>query len=238
MPEVVEQFPSPDLAASILAPEPSEDPTSILETDEERAVAVRILPLLAEKANKLAEANKTKQLEAEIDRLRVANEAMIKAKIDELTAANKPLEFGEVQKLISQEYLDIPIKVREGRTKREREFTLCELSQAVEQKFLQKITKSIVPHLKELQTLDWSQGSMAEKITMLVEALPGTLDLLAELAALALDPYGEEKVDAQWVAANMSSKRIMDVVEGQIAVSRFRDFFSAVYRLFPGQRLV
>ena len=70
--EVV-QFPSAEEAATILAPEPSEDPTSILTTDEERAVAARILPLLADKANRLAEANKAKELDKVIVELRAAN---------------------------------------------------------------------------------------------------------------------------------------------------------------------
>jgi hypothetical protein len=72
-----------------------------------------------------------------------------------------------------------------------------------------------------------------DQLQSLVEASPAVLDILCEMVAVCLDPWGEAKpkVDEKWVKRHFSSNRILAVIMGQIECNRYRDFFLNGFRL-------
>jgi hypothetical protein len=224
-----EQLPTKEELDRILS-EPDE--TFRAFTPDEVPIAKRLLPMIARKAAVEAETKKAKELDMVVSKLKVDNEAMIRAELEKIRSANKPLDPAELEKLISQEYLTIPVRFQTGKTMRE--FTLVELPQEAETKFVRTLQKSLVPHLKRLNSVEWTtNGSVAEKIQQLIETMPELLEIAAELSLTCLDPFGDEGLDVAWIKRYLSTTRIVAVIRGQIAVNRYRDFFSLVSQAFP-----
>lgn len=205
-------------------------------TPEQRQVAFKLLPFVTRKANVAAEANYAKKLQETVNQLTEESRKMMAAEIDNFRKANKPPTPKEIQTLLTQEYAEFKVLIMERKGKNEREFTIREMPQATEMKFLRIIQKSMVPHLKELSSVEWTNGlSVAEKLQRVIDIIPEALDMLAECCSIALDPYEELGVTKDWVQKNLSSFRIMNIIESQIIAGRFRDFFSALSRSIPGQ---
>jgi hypothetical protein len=203
---------------------------------EAHAGALRIIPYLVQRANTAAEAGYAKKLESTVSELKAANSKMIDTELDKMRAANKPPDPKEIEKLLTQEYQEFKVTVYERKGKNQREFVIREMPQATELKFLKIIQQRMVPHLKELSSVEWTSGtSMAEKLQRIIDIVPEALDMLAECCAISLDPYGDEGITKEWVQANLSSFRVMSIIESQIVAGRFRDFFSALSRSIPGQ---
>lgn len=207
-----------------------------LKTPEEKQIGAKILPMIAAKANAMAEANYAKKLDSAVDQLKTENQKWIETQMEEIRKANTPPDANDLEKLLSQEYLEVPVRLMEksGRSTVEKSFVLRELPQATEQKFFKVIQKGIVPLVKEISSVEWtSSETVAGKLQKLIDAGPEILDTLADLCALCLDPFGEEGITKEWVQANMSSNRIVRVIDAQVQVSRLRDFFSGISQLFP-----
>ncbi len=203
-------------------------------TPEEMAVAQKIMPAIVERANKTAEAAHARAMEKEINALKAANEEMIQAEIERFRAQNKPLEPADVEKLLTQSYAEFVVKIRERNKPLEREFTIRELPQAVEKKMLALVQKNLVPHLKEVQSIEWtSTSTVAEKIQRVLDVAPNALDTLSQICQLALDPFDEESITLTWVQTNLSSFRIVAIVEAQMLASKVRDFFASASRFIP-----
>ena len=218
-----------------------EDLLSVLETDEERKVAAKILPGLAAKANSLAEATKAKELKREVEQLTEENRKYIQAELDKIRKANEPLSPEELTKLLSQEYVEFPVQVRIARNGTGvRDFVIRELPVAVERKVLTTIQKTLAPRLKELSSLDWSaEATNLSKLNKMVSMIPGALDTLAECTAICLNPYDEHSdVNGEWVMNNLNVYKMYNVLQAQANASRWRDFFLAVYQAIPGQMTV
>jgi hypothetical protein len=205
----------------------------ILETDEERKVAQKIIPILAKKANELAELNKAKELQKFIEELRGANEVTLKKEIAKIQENSKPPDPKELERLLTQEYQEFKVKILVGVKQVEREFVIHELPQKMEKKFIKEIQKTIGPKLQEAITSQWSGSSVLDNIQRVIDTLPEAMDMMAECCAIALDPYKEEGITAEWVRDNMSSYRIMNVIQAQLTAGRVRDFISAVSRNIP-----
>lgn len=205
-----------------------------------RKAVMKLIPALVQKANSVAkvtaEADYAKRLQTTVDELKVQNQKMIEAKIKEIEDASKPPDPKEIEKLLTQEYMEFKVKVTERKGKAAREFSIRELPQATELKFMKIIEKSLLPYLKELSSVEWTDGmTVAAKLQRLIEIIPSALDMLAECCSISLDPYSDEGITKEWVQANISSFRIMAIIESQVAAGRFRDFFSALFRAIPGQ---
>ena len=232
MSEVIE-LPTREEIDSALA-EPIKDQLFINLTDEETAIAVRILPGITIRANELAQARYTQILDQTITQLKAENEKIIQAEIKKFQDNNKPLEPKDIQVLLTQEYAEFNVKVYEktGKTSRDREFVIRELPQAAELKMMKVIQKAIIPHLRTLNAIEWTAGaSTTEKLQKLIEIVPDAMDTLSDLCAMSLDPYGDESVNKEWVQKNMSSFRIASVIEAQFTASKIRDFFLGGSRL-------
>jgi hypothetical protein len=200
-------------------------------TPEEVAIAQKILPAITVRANELAQANYTRSLEQTITSLKAENEKIIQAEIQKFRDGNKPLEPKDIQALLTQEYAEFSVKLSD-RTGKAKDFVIRELPQAVELKMMKVLQKAIVPHLRELNAIEWNAGtSTTDKLQKLIDIVPEALDTLSDICVMALDPFGDESVTKEWVQRNMSSFRIIAVIEAQFMTSKVRDFFSAGSRL-------
>jgi hypothetical protein len=237
MSDTTNNFPTPEEVTSILA-EPEYDLSDF--TAEEKAVASKVIPIVAAKAFEAArvraEANKAKEISEYVDNLSIQNTEMIQRELEKIKEANKPPSIEDLNTLLSQEYLEMTVRlsVRGENGRQERVFTIRELPQAVETKLLKSVFDLLVPELRKISALEFTPGTTVEqKLGQIVGMLPGAMHLMADLCAMCLDPYGDEKVDGEWVRSNMSSARIRDVLEAQVAVGRIRDFFSQASRIIP-----
>jgi endonuclease III len=208
---------------------------ALFATAEEKEIAARLLPTVVTKAMEAAEAKKAKELTAEVDTLRKANAEMIQRELEKIREEHKPLTPEEIEKLISQEYLTIAVKLHVGRrNKQEKEFIVGELPQKTELEFAKAFTKTIAPIASQLTKDDFKTKSHAELFTFAMNAIPEFAEAIADMAAVALDPFQEEGVTKEWVQQNVSTNRIWHIIEAQLKVNRLRDFISAVSRSIPG----
>src|SRR5262249_50082340 len=127
--------------------DPLEDDLKALPPEAQAALR-SLLPKIADRANRQAEANKTRELQRLSDDLRDEFKKAAEAELAKIREANKPPTPEALQALLSQQYLEFRIEVRDGKDSK-REFVIRELPQKVEKKLYDKIRKSIVPHLKE-----------------------------------------------------------------------------------------
>lgn len=238
--ELVEHPPTREEIEQALAdPEPAQE-LSLL-TPEERAIGAKILPVLAarirQEAQAEAKAEAAKELARQTQELIAQNTRMIEDEVKKLREQMQPPDPKQLEELISQEYGEMTVKVfpRKGSDgQRERDFILRELPQAAEKKMLGMLSKKIVPHLRELASVEWSAAStQAEKMQKVIELIPDGLDVLAACCAICFDPFGDDGISTEWIQNNMGSSRIMNAIEAQLAISKIRDFGSAVYRLLP-----
>jgi hypothetical protein len=228
-----EKIPTPEAVAEALAPEEELTEIKMFDTPEEQAVAKRLLPIVAEKIRVVLEADYAKRLKETVEALKDSNTKMITTEIEKIRAENGPPNPEQLGKLLSQEYQEFEVNLTaEGKA---RHFVIKELPQFAEMQFLRTLQRTLVPHIKELSSVEWtSSGTTAEKIQRLIDIVPEAMDMVAELAATSLDPFGEQKIDKAWVQKNLSSFRIMSIVEAQVVAGRFRDFFYSVFRNIPG----
>lgn len=226
-----EQFPTREELESAV-----EEPVEPIELEslspEEKVIGAKLLPILTAKISQEAEARKAKKLAEEVERLKAANEKMMQDEIQKLRDSQKPPDPKQLEQLLTQEYgeMEVPIKGKSG----PRTFLIRELPQEAEKRLVAIVQKHLVPHLKELAAVEWTASTTtAQKYQRVIDIVPSALDMMAECCAICLDPYTEEGITPDWVQKNMGSLRILNVIEAQMTVSRFRDFISAAYRLFP-----
>src|ERR1017187_7940823 len=224
-------LPTPEEVALALAP-PEDDPLSKL-TKEEAEIVAKILPLLADKANKAAEVKKAKELQSTIEALTQENIKMRDQELQKIRDSNKPPDPKELEKLLTQEYLEFAVKLPTGDGVRE--FVITELPQSAETRLFNTIKKKLVPALKELSAVEWNSSmTTATKLEKVIDSMPMALETMAELTAICLNPFGRTDIDAEWVRNNVSSVRQLNILEAQITASRFRDFGLALSRNLPG----
>lgn len=214
----------------------ADDTADVLEnekfTPKELAIAKRLLPGLVDKisreSRKAADASAAKQLEKQLTAIQAENEENIKTMIEEWKKKNTPPTPEELSTLLNQEYLEFPVKLYlEGKTK---DFVIRELPQSAEKRFVHILQKKVLPNLKDIVGIDFKTETVMERIVTIVDVLPNGLDLLAELAALALYPRGDAK-PIEWLQENISTQRMFNIVEAQFRANRLRDFTSAVSRV-------
>lgn len=214
----------------------ADDSADVLEqenyTPEELVIAKRLLPALVDKvgreSRKAADASAAKELATHLTRIETENDKNVKAAIEEFKKKNTPPSQEELSVLLSQEYLEFPVKLfMEGKTK---DFVIRELPQAAEKKFIHILQKKVLPNLRNVIGLDFSTDTVMERMTKIIDVLPNGLDLLAELVGLALYPRGESQ-SIEWLQDNISTQRMFNIVEAQFRANRLRDFTSAVSRV-------
>src|SRR4051812_41474235 len=80
-------------------------------TPEEAVIGAKILPKLADTANRLARENKSKELAVELTILKEENQKRMQTLLEDTRKANTPLEPAELGKLLSQEYVEFSFAV-------------------------------------------------------------------------------------------------------------------------------
>lgn len=228
--EAVPQGPTQDeLTAAISADE--EEFKGL--TPEEAAVAAKILPAIANKANARAEANKAVELQKIIEQLTASNKKLMETKIEEYRKILTPPTPEELGMLLNQEYVEFPVKLRsKGGT---REFVIRELPLEAEMRLTKMLQKNVGPRIQELSRMKWTDGhNMIQKIEEVIAVVPGMLETVSECVAICLDPFGEdEEISGTWVRRNIGSTKLVEIVHAQLQASRYRDFLSLAGRLFP-----
>lgn len=144
----------------------------------------------------------------------------------------KPPTAEEIQKLLSQEYVEFPIKII-GRDKKERTFVLRELPQKVERKFYREFKERLKNYGPQIAAFAQANiGSTVEQqLFHVLDSIDGAFDIIADGVAICLDPFGEDPdMTTEWVQDNISIKRSWDILEAQSQVNRLRDFFSQLYQ--------
>lgn len=166
--------------------------------------------------------------------LRTETQALIANNMDEWRKSQEPLGPDDLAKLLNQEYVEFPLKLKIKGEETKRTFTICELPQEAEIKFVKIIQKNIIPLVQQVNAAEWTlDGSILEQIQGIMQNLPTALDFAAELTAICLDPWGEDtSIDKVWVTKNISVYRIGAIVAAQFEANKYRDFFSGGFRAF------
>jgi len=206
---------------------------------EEKVVADKLMPHL----KALAKPEVRAELEGEflqretvkLQAITTESRAAVQKAIEEWKKEQEPLTDKEISELLNQEYNTFTV-VLHLRNKTKHEFTLVELPQEIENKFVGLLQKKLIPLMKTLSAAEFKldmDGSATDKLESILQATPDTLTICAQLVAMCLDPFGENnpKIDQQWVTRNMSTYRILAVVLAQVEVNRYRDFFLNGFRL-------
>lgn len=206
---------------------------AMFSTPEEQAIAARLLPFIADKANRIAEGNKAKELEVFCNKLQADNKEMLEAKMEELRKQLTPPSAVEIQALLDQEYLTYTVRVPGAGGGKE--FTLCELPMAVEAKVVKVLDGTLVKRLQELSSVEFTASmNMAEKLQRILKLVPGAAETLSDCIAVCLDPWEEdEEITGDWVRKHLSMARMATVLVAQFEVSRLRDFLSLASRFSP-----
>lgn len=165
---------------------------------------------------------------------------MVAEKFDEWKASQAPLDSSDLKKLLSQEYESFELRVLDTEKKTTRSFRIRELPKAVEVRFVDLARKMIVPYMEHKSWAEFTakfDESFASKIVAILELVPNSLDLLCEICAIALDPFKEENIDAAWVGANLSLRKIQAIIILQIEANKYRDFFLYGFRWFQSLKV-
>jgi hypothetical protein len=202
---------------------------------------------LEQKLRKELEAEYASRLEAEITRIsariREDNTKIVAEAIERYKKELLPPSEQDVQKLLTQEYVEFKMDIRfpvkngpgEGSTEKwqTKTFVIQELPQKVEKRIYKKIKDVLVPFASESAALSMNmlEGDAAKKIVQIMNTFEPLLDVMAGIAAISLNPYGEdEDVTEDWVRDNLSSTRIVKIVTAQLEANRMRDFLSLLFR--------
>ena len=209
-----------------------EDLAVLLQSEEERKVAAKILFPLTAQIQLQAEGKYAARLNTEVTKLVAANKEAMEKELERIREQNRPLTPEEMQALLSQEYLEFKVKLRDGAG--EREFVLRELPMEVETKLLQTIRRTLKDKVQQLATLEFNPGaSILENLERTVAVVPGILETLADFAAICLDPYAEQGITGEWIRKTIGMNRLLAIIQAQMAVGRYRDFWSRISRLTP-----
>jgi len=201
----------------------------VMESNDEKEITLR-MKLQAEFDTRLE--NEVSEI---TKKLIDENNKNFTAQMKKIREEMAPPAEADIQKMLDQEYLEFKFKlvIRKGESQREKDFVIRELSQKAEKRMLKAIKTILVPVASEMQSISLNilDGDVAKKLIHLMNTFEPMLDVLAELAAISLDPYEEdEEVSGEWVKENLSSTKIVKVVTGQMEANYMRDFLSLLFR--------
>jgi hypothetical protein len=208
-------------------------------TEEERQLAAKVgaklLPVLVAKAQTAAEAKLADRLRQEVNALAEENSKLITAKLEEYRKQLTPPTPDDIQKVLSQEYVEFKVQV--GNNGSRKEFVIRELPLVAEQRLVKTLSKTLGERVQDFSRLNWQQamdGDMLTRIMHIAQVVPGTMETLAECCAVCLDPFGDvPEITPQWVEKNIGLSRVLAILDAQMKAGRYRDFFSLVSRYIP-----
>jgi len=221
--------PSPSITLEQLSPEALEELTFKLQPVVYQKAVEAVMEKL--KLDHDLEVAKT------IDKLHKNNEQKIRDYLFELekkeAERRKPLTNQEIQQLLDQDYATFTVKLWiDGKPE---EFILQELPKSCEEKFY-TMTKEV---LKEAvvkfsgESFKMAGDDWWDKIVGLMDVFEPALNLMVNCCVICLNPRGEKDyVTKEWVSANISSNRILNIIKAQVELNKLRDFFSELFRGF------
>jgi hypothetical protein len=188
-------------------------------------------PELVQKIHDILEKKKDEELKELAEKIREENKKTIDLAIKELQEKMEPPKQEDIQRLLDQELIEFTLNVP-GKNGDKRKFVIRELPQKIEKKIVRLAKEKLVPIATDLTglTMNLLEGNAAQKLENLMNALEPALDVLTDICAVVLDPYGEEKIDKDWVQDNLTTKMIGTVVVAQFEANRLRDFFLLLSR--------
>lgn len=202
---------------------------------EEKALADKITPhlkaILKPEVRQELEVDYIKNRKDFEEQLTADTKKTIEEQIKSWKKEQAPLTKEEIGTLLQQEYsqFTFSLKLKDDKM---REFTLVELPQASEIRFLKVLRDKGVPALKDLVNADFKlDGDPVDQLEELLTTSEVVLNVAQELVMIALDPWGGNNITKTWIEENLSSYRVLCIILGQIEVNKYRDFFSHGSRL-------
>jgi len=143
----------------------------------------------------------------------------------------KPPSDAEIQKLLSQEYVEFNLQITAhiNGTTREEHFVIRELPQEAEIKLYSIFINKVISKVSLLQTFtqEGIDKPFEERVNSYLGLFQEFPDLMANSVVVILNPFEDRKdVDRSWVQRNISSNRQWNIIEAQIKVNRIKDFLS------------
>ena len=211
---------------------------TVVENVEEQKDATE--SALREKLQKEYDTRLEEAIKTTSAQLREENDKVVREHLERYRQEMAPPKPEDMQKLLDQEYVEFKVSLRvptnddTSTTKwKERTFTLYELPQKLERQVLKKLKSTLVPFSADLAalTMNLLEGDAAKKIVQLMNAFEPILEMMADIAAICLNPYGEDAdITGDWVRENISSTRIAKIVSAQLEANHTRDFLSLLSR--------
>jgi hypothetical protein len=175
--------------------------------------------------------------EGELDKVRKDSEKIategIQKLFDKWKEDQKPPTDDDIQKLLSQEYIEfnLPVNVFTEDGAHSELFVIRELPQSAEKKFYKQFKDKILKKSGSLQafTQEGMDKPFEEKAKAFLDLFDESFEMLSEAVVICLNPFGKNQlVTKEWVQNNISSNRQWQIVDAQIKVNRLKDFFSAL----------
>lgn len=178
----------------------------------------------------------TKDLAALAEKQDATIREQVQLLVKDYQEKQKPLTQEQIQKMLDQEYAEIPltllVRAKNAETPQKRTYTVRELPQSVERKFYKQFVSVIRVEAPKLAAL--KQRNMDEPFEIVLmnflESLDSGFDIMAGAVALILNPFGDdEEITKEWVSDNVSSDRQFKIIMAQVEANKLRDFFSRVF---------
>ena len=200
--------------------------------EEQRSIIEQEVSL---KLRTTLEAEYTRKLNDTVKALQEDNRQMMEKVVAEWKEEQRPPDVNEVRLMLNQEYIEFTLNLNTDKGKKE--FLIRELPQSIEKKFYRKVKEKLVPKIREFAdiTVRIAEGDVESKLMSVIEMFDPALDIVAELVAVVLDPYGKDpSITFEWVQENISSYRQWNIIVAQERVNRVRDFFLQASRTSLG----
>lgn len=181
------------------------------------------------------------RLEVEIQKIsgemQKENKKIVEEAIERFRKEMAPPSEQDIQKLLSQEYVEFTVEVKSSQGK-SRTFTIREVPIDVEKKILKKVKNILVPFASDLSALSMNllEGDATKKIVQLMNTFEPMLDVAIGVCTICLNPFEEdEEVDEDWVRKNLGATRIVKIISAQMEANKMRDFFSLLFHSIKQQ---
>jgi hypothetical protein len=217
-------------------------------TQAEWEITEKVIPYLKSQlrpeVRQELEVEYTKKLAAEMETITALNKEHIEKQFEALKKSQEPLGKDDLQKLLSQEYIDFSVIIRvpsktDKAAKEKRTFTVCELPSSIEEKFYKLLREALIPLLKEQESTNFQleNQSLISKIETVLKMSDKAFSLGAGLVAICLDPWkDDEDITEEWVKRHISIERQAAIILAQFEANKYRNFFSLGFQSFLNQR--
>lgn len=144
-----------------------------------------------------------------------------------------PLSPEAIQQMLDKEYVEFKLKLpKDGKPVA---FTLRELPLFYEKKFFKIAKTTLADAVAELggASFKLTDDDVFGQIVGLMDVFEPVFDVMCACCVICLNHDGELKwLDDEWVGKNLTSYRIMSIIQAQTELNKLRDFFSVLFQGF------